>query len=172
MKERLVERALSTADPSTEPPPKPPIPRPIPDVEKELSLTDCVGRLIELDEKKKRLDAESKDAAGTIAEIKTTILALMEQSGVQRLTMRGKTAYLHRQLWAKAKESERSRAIDALHAAGLSEMVYETFNTNTLSAHVRELPQDEDGMPIMPPALEAGVEISEKFDVRIVRAGK
>lgn len=71
--------------------------------------------------------------------------------------------------WAKvvkagerATPEEKKRAMNALRDAGRSDLVYETFNTQTVSKWLREIDQDPEQS--MPPELEGAV----TFDVDYV----
>ncbi len=55
---------------------------------------------------------------------------------------------------------------DALRRGQLGEYVEETYNTNSLSAYMREL--DREGRPL-PPVLDAVLEIGEVFKLRTRR---
>ncbi len=62
-----------------------------------------------------------------------------------------------------------SRACEALREAGLGEMVQPRFNTNTLSAYLREL--HENGQPL-PKQLVGAIEANRVFKVGVRRGSR
>jgi len=68
--------------------------------------------------------------------------------------------YVERKLWAKAKDGDKPAVCKALKRCRLGDYVEETFNTNSLSAYVREL--DREGKPLSP-ALASVLDVSEVF---------
>ncbi len=58
------------------------------------------------------------------------------------------TLYLHRQVWASPAEGKnRSDVAAALQANGMGELVNPNYNSNTLSAWVRERVKSEEAIP-------------------------
>jgi hypothetical protein len=140
------------------------------------------GEFAKAELRERELEESLKSVARRKAAVKTLLLKHMQGAGgVQSLTTQGLTIYLHRQLWAKLKEIEpgsagdaaKTRANAALRAAGLDHLVYETFNSNSVSAYMRnELPKDANDMPALPPELAQAFEVAEVFDVRAIAAAK
>lgn len=139
------------------------------EAESPKTLEQRVSKLIDLDAEATRLKGEAGANSKLIQTEKAAILDLMAASGTTKITMKGKTAYFFRQIWAK-NLGTKEQTIEALRSCGLDTMVSETFNSSTLSSHIRQLETDEDDNPIMPPELAAAVGISEKLDVRLVSA--
>lgn len=106
----------------------------------------------------KALKAERDDA-------EQKLRASFEEAGIANVkTADGRTVYVHRQLWARAKGGDKMAVTDALQAAGLNEFVTQTFNTNQVSAFVRE--QDKLGVDL-PAELDAVLDVAEVFSVRV-----
>lgn len=127
---------------------------------------DKLKEYVELDARKRRLNDELSDVKERLAKLESDLLTTFEEIGMQNTRIDGTTVYVHRQLWANAKDGDRHRAVAALKRSGLTEMVTETFNTNTLSAYVRELDAVGEDLP---PDLEDAISVSEKFSLRTRR---
>lgn len=100
---------------------------------------------LDLNRKKRELQERLDEVQGQLTKLEQELLSEFEQAGVEKLTVDGATVYIHTQLWAGvaksgdvATEEDKRRAMEALRASGLDDYVYETFNTNSLSAYVRE----------------------------------
>jgi len=146
----------------------------------ERTITSMAAEMVELDHRRKELKNEMSLISGEISSLTEEMLPLMQSENLQRLTLHGKTVFLRRQLWASAARTmdtetgeevaDTERAIAALKDAGMDHMVKETFSTQSLSAWARELPEDDNMMPILPPELDGAIRLTEKFDVRVVKA--
>lgn len=139
---------------------------------------------IELREREAELDAELKAVKAEIEEAKAGIIDRWADEGVSSVKVDRKTVYLHRQVWAgKAAVcvegqpllDEKGRPvkvsdddfIDAVREVA-PELVRETVNSSSLSAFVRELPEDEfTGLPILPDEFVGKIGVTEKVDVRV-----
>jgi len=85
-----------------------------------------------------RAEAKSKERE-SLAEL---LLELMGESGTQRLNINGRTIYIHRELWASVPAANVG---DFLALPGCSELGKTTINSQTASAHIRELARTEEG---------------------------
>ena len=128
-------------------------------------LKECLHGFIEATKLKKDLDARLKDATADLKGYEEELLQHFEGLGVESLSAGDTTVYLHRQLWARAKDGNKEAVIHALKGTELEDMVQETFNTNTLSAWVREC--EREGRAI-PETLKDTLAITEDFSVRAV----
>lgn len=124
-------------------------------------------RFAELAKRKREVEGELDRIRVEMSELEEYLKGEFEKSGISSTTVDGVTCYLHRQLWAKARGGEYARACSALREAGLGQMVEEKFNTQTLSAWVRE--QEASDIEL-PPALKEVIEVSEVFSVRTRKA--
>ena len=132
-------------------------------------LTALCDRFAELMDRKAELDTELDGIKKEMEGLKPGILELMQETGVSkmRLDKWERTVFLHRQLWAGAKDGDKEGAMQALRDSGLSELIYETFSTQSLSRHVRDMAQEQDvDIPSLPPEMEKGIKVIEKFDIR------
>lgn len=129
----------------------------------EQLLKEFIG----LEQQKDELEARLKRVTSRLKQLEQPLLDWFGQLGLQRVTIDDRTAYVHRQLWASAKDGDTQGVCDALKDCQLADLVRERFNTNTLSAYVRE--QDRAGEPL-PSALAAVLTVSEVFSLRCVKA--
>ena len=131
-------------------------------------------RYVELDSRKRELKDELKTTNEEMRKLGEQLLNEFEHSGIQNINVDGVTIYIHRQLWAGAKD--KPAAIQALKKAGLVDYVAETFNTQSLSAWVREqvaLAEDDDMEDIydaLPPEFRDAINVSERFELRARRS--
>ncbi len=129
--------------------------------------TEELKRFIALDDRRRQLETEIDKVKAEVAELEQLLLPAFERDGVERVSIDGKTVYLERKLWAKAKDGDKAAVCKALKRTHLGDYVEETFNTNSLSAYVREL--DREGRPL-PPSLGEVLEVSEVFKLKTRRS--
>ena len=90
---------------------------------------------------------------------------MFEEDGVSSVRATdGRLVFLHRQLWARAKDGDKDAVIHALEESGLTEFITTTFNTNTISGYVRE--QSKLDVPL-PESLAASLQVDEVFQLRV-----
>jgi len=75
--------------------------------------------------------------------------------------------YIKRRLFVSPKDGNRDAVLSALRKSELTEFIQENFNTNTLTAYVKE--QFEIGLKL-PQPLEESLKISEKFTLNVIKA--
>ncbi len=121
-----------------------------------------------LAKRKRELSVELEAVSAEIKELEEQLLHEFEASGTSNVTVDGIMCYLHRQLWAKAKEGNYLRACQALRACELGALVEEKFNSNSLSAWVRE--QSKAGVDL-PAELSEAIEVAEVYSIRTRKAG-
>ena len=129
--------------------------------------TEELKRFIALEERRRQLETEIDIVRSEAAQLEQLLLPEFERNGLEKVSFDGRTVYLERKLWAKAKDGNKAAVCKALKRAHLGDFVEETFNTNSLSAYVREL--DREDRPL-PPSLRDVVEISEVFKLRTRRS--
>lgn len=125
-------------------------------------------RFSELAARRRELESELNAVRAEMAELEAYLLEAFEKAGISNVSVDGMTCYLHRQLWARAKEGNYERACMALREVGLGRLVEQRFNTNSLSAWVRE--HEAEGKAL-PSALADAIEVSEVFSVRTRKGG-
>lgn len=143
----------------------------------DTKLAQRYARLkVELDTlvaKEKQLKADLKDLGEELLE-----QMLDEDDPVQNITVKvgedddgnpiHKNIYVKRTIWAGYQDSK-EELINALKATGYSDIVTETFNTNTLSAIVREKDDGnlspEEILKQFPQGLAEHLKVTERFEV-------
>lgn len=135
------------------------------------------------------LDAEERDLKSRLKEVKDkkealeeNLLEKMAEDGVPRMAIninydgkeQTRTLYTHKQLWAGYNDDKQA-LIDALKQASLDDMVSEGYNTQTLSAYVRQFDPDgtmdtEELRKQLPTQLQSVIKLSEKFSLRTRKA--
>lgn len=109
--------------------------------------------------------AEVKDEANALEQY---LLEDFAEAGIDRMTIEGQTIYLHRQLWAQVPAGvEKAEVIEAMKDAGVDHFVREDFNTQTVSAWLRELEREGEEVPT---ELEGLLESSERYSLRVRRS--
>jgi len=110
-----------------------------------------------------QIDAIKKETA----ELEAALLPQFEQDAIDRISIDGRTVYVERKLWAKAKDGDKPAVCKALKRSRLGDYVEEIYNTNSLSAYIREL--DREGKQLSP-SLATVLDISEVFKLRTRRS--
>ncbi|NLW75522.1 MAG: hypothetical protein GXY18_03730 [Methanomicrobiales archaeon] len=125
-------------------------------------VKQIIGIKKQLDE----LDAQTKKLKAEFDAIETEVIGYLEQEGLDRVTLDGRTVSVRRQLWASVKKDP--FALDILRDNGLGDFIEEKVNSQRISSYVREF--EKNGQEI-PNWCNDALNISEKFNVSIVKAG-
>ena len=124
--------------------------------------------LIALRERFEAATAEVKSLEEQMDALKEPLLKQLQETGVQNVKAGGRTVYLHRQVWAGLGEGvSKEQVIEALEAAGMEDYVYKTFNSQTISAYVRDQKEGPDGLPVLPPELAGKLVAKEVYEIRV-----
>jgi hypothetical protein len=86
------------------------------------------------------------------------------EAGISSINIDGAKVYINRQIWASPDGEGAFEAMKGVE--GFDILVKPSVNTQSLSAVVRELPKDKDGMPILPAELVGKIKVREVFDLR------
>lgn len=133
-----------------------------------LNLAKKVGELIA---RKRSLEEDLRAVKDEIATLEPELLNEFTECQMDRLQVpvgnEKVTLYIHRQLWAKPKDGDRQAVISTLKTCGLSDFVTENYNSNTLSAYVRERLANGDQLQ---PTLDSVIEAEEVVSIRGRRA--
>ena len=129
--------------------------------------TEELKRFVALEERRRQLEAEVETIRAEATELEQRLLPQFEQEGFEKISIDGRTVYVERKLWAKARDGNKAAVCKALKRARLGDYVEETFNTNSLSAYVRELDREERPLP---PSLREVLDVSEVFKLRTRRS--
>ena len=127
--------------------------------------TDLLAKFAELDQRQKELNTERNRVLEEIAAIEAQVLEELVTSGVSSVKLaNGLTVRAASQIWAKIHD--KGKAVEILKACGYEDFVTETFNSNQLSAVLRELIHTGEGLP---PEFEGVIEANEVFKPRTTK---
>lgn len=93
--------------------------------------------------------------------LETRMLDNLSRSGVHSLNAGERTFFVRIERWARAIDGDNERAIQVLKATGHDDLVAERFNTQTVSAFVRELFAEEEDFNFAEHPLAEGFILSE-----------
>lgn len=96
-----------------------------------------IKRFVSLDKRRRKLDAELKTVKTELTELEPTVREQMTKAGMQKLSVNGVLLYIKRQIWAKALEDKQA-TIAAIKEC-MPEYIGENYNSNSLSAWLREV---------------------------------
>ena len=125
-----------------------------------------IKELVTLDKEKAELDSRLDEIKQRRADIATVVEDMMIDAGIDKITIDGRTVHIASQIWAKV-ESTKEQVINALKEAGLEEYITVGYNSQSLSAYVRnELEANQE----LPEALRGHLGHSTKTYVRSTKA--
>lgn len=94
------------------------------------------------------LEAELKKEKAAAAALEEPLIEALAEDGVDSMRVDGVTTYMHTQYWASKRDGvETEQVVDALRASGYGDLVAENYNSQTLSAVVRELIEQDEPLP-------------------------
>jgi hypothetical protein len=94
-----------------------------------------------LENRKRDLDAELKATKQKLDDLEQVLVPQFIDDGVQRMTVDNRTVSLAQDIYASPM-GERADVVAALKASELGQYVAENYNTNSLTAFVREVARD------------------------------
>jgi hypothetical protein len=144
-----------------------------------------LGLFRDLDEQRIALDVIRKEIDAKLEVLSSIIQDKFIEDGIQNMSIRGRTVYLNKQLWAgKVDDTVENLAVtNVLVELGLGNMV--TFNTQSLSSYVREVAKShpemtdkkgniiatpDDIVAVLPEPLNTLLKVTEKISVRSRKA--
>jgi len=149
------------------------------EVRPESNIGDLLRQINKLDLQRAETKARLDGIEDELDRLKAQAMEFYEQNGLKSMRADGRTFYIQRQIYVKALDRE--GAIEALKSLNLAD--YITYNSNKVSAYVRELAKEhelcnKDGMitasaeeieTILPEELKGKIGISEKFYFNITK---
>ena len=139
--------------------------------------TDELKEFVALEKEKATLKARLKVIESRLTVLDESIAAQFVSDGVQSMRIDGRTVYLHRDIYASAKDGARDAVVAALRDCDLGQYVKEDYNANSLTAYVREMVREaeeqartenrviDDPAEALPAGLAASLKISTVFSV-------
>lgn len=145
--------------------------------------TSNIKRLAELQQKKKDLEDYLEVLKRDMKELEAEVMQAFLDEGLQKFTVTIKTEsgdtvdrtlYLHRQIWAGYHQNEtgdgKAQLTQSLEHEGLSDLVRKDFNTQKLSAWLREYDEDNDDPDTirakLPESIQDKIKISEVYQIK------
>lgn len=131
-------------------------------------MKEQLKEFVEMAKLKRDLEAELESVMKRMAELEQPLMESFAEQGIQNINIDGETVYLHSQIWAKVADgATKDDVLVGLKAAGLGDYVNETYNSNQVSALLREWADQQ--LPI-PEPLVGKLEANEKFSLRVRKA--
>ncbi|WP_026486701.1 gp33 family protein [Caldanaerobius polysaccharolyticus] len=113
-----------------------------------MEIFELAEKLKSLRERKKALEEEAKNLSHEIEETEAELTSRMIESEMQSFQKAGTLFYLNTKVFASPIPEKKQQLFQALKDNGYGDLVYETVNSNSLSAFVKEqIEQNEDKLP-------------------------
>lgn len=125
--------------------------------------TQVIDRWRAAKDAKESAESVLEERKRELADAEQNALDEFERAGISQVKANGRTTFLRRDVYASVKEGRKPDVVRALRNLGLGDLVGESVNAQSLSAHVRE--QEKLGNAL-PPELAEHVTVSEVFRVR------
>jgi len=122
---------------------------------------------IKLSKEKKDLKCRLNRIDEELEKLEESLLEDFQNIGLSKITLDNSTVYIKKRLFVSPKDGNREAVLEALRESELTEFIQENFNTNTLTAYVRE--QFESGFKLSQ-SLEESLKVSEKFTLNVIKA--
>jgi len=121
----------------------------------------------ELKDQKESVEDDLDVIKAELSELDAEIQLMFIDAGLDAVKMDGYTIHLNTTVWAKksGKDIDQDAVCEALGAAGMFDLVKESYNSNQVSAWMREL-ADENGDIELPSELEGVLEATKVTQVR------
>jgi hypothetical protein len=123
---------------------------------------------------KEQLDAKLKEVNAKLAKLQDPLLAFFASSGMQRITVDGRTAYVWGTVRGRLRDGvERTVAVEALRVHA-PELVAENFNLNAVSSWLNELRTSSNAITVdqfsalLPEEIRAAFELQQVNAIRVV----
>ena len=126
---------------------------------------DRLKRFVELKNKVKEFEAVTDTLKDELKTLEAAIVEDFATAGIDKITINGQTIFIQKQIWAKVEDKQ--KAIDMLKASEYyNHYVYETYNTQQISAVIREYIKNGDEIP---PEFKDVIGYSETFNVKVTK---
>jgi hypothetical protein len=131
-------------------------------------------RAVALLRAKSRNKRELEEIDAELKRLQPLVSSYFAQHTLPRLTIDGMTLYIRRDLWARPKSKGQTPEVcRVMRATGYEHFVHDTFNVNSLSAHIRDLERQNldridsgeiaDVTALLPPALAAVLNVGSTY---------
>lgn len=140
-----------------------------------LSFLEKVAAFVAVEAELAELMAKAEEATARKRKLESELIEIFQDTGTQKVTANGRTAYLHRTLYARAKNGKAS-VIEALREAGLGDYINDDYNASRLAGYVREVEKNltdgkggadpADIIAALPEPLREVVAVGETYAIR------
>ena len=129
---------------------------------------DVVRRFAELTAEKKKTEDRLRAIKDEMGALEPAVLSELVENQVDRMPMTTDdgdriTIFIHKQAWARPIDGDKGAVVRTLKRCGLSDLVSESYNANSLSAYVRE--RLADGQSLQP-TLKKVLRVDEVTSIR------
>lgn len=135
-----------------------------------MSLLELADELKKYKTKLKEIEEEERKVKKIIEDIESQMVNAMVEEEVQNFSMGGTLFYLNTKSYSSPVPERKQELFKALKDQGYGDLVYETVNSNSLSAFVRE--QMEENGDELPEWLQGLVNIYDKTSIGMRKAAK
>lgn len=135
----------------------------------EQELFQLADRMKELKEQKKHLEDTLKEVNGAIEETNEKMVQIMTQQEIQNFNRAGQLFYLSTRTFASPAAGQQEALCSWLKENGYGDLVKETVYSQTLSAFIKELLEEDDELP---EELQELINVYEKTTVGMKKAAK
>lgn len=125
--------------------------------------TAAIKQFITLTEQKRALEQQLRETTNALAPLQHALREAFSEEGYQHVRLDGYTLYLHHQWWVRPREGDYESACRLLRRARLGKFVGPRFDTNQMSAWVRERLNSGERLPQY---VERALEVREEISVR------
>ena len=136
----------------------------------ELNMYELAEQLKQLCEEKKGAEQRVKDINADIDKTEYALVQLMSETETQNFTRAGTMFSLTTKTRASAVAGRKDELYSALKENGFGDLVYETVNSNSLSAFVKE--QISENQDIVPDWLNGLINVYEQTTVSVRKSTK
>jgi predicted nuclease with TOPRIM domain len=129
---------------------------------------------VALEGEKSDLKTRLKAIESRLGELDESLTKQFIEDGIQSTRIDGRTVYLHRDIYASAKDGDKEAVIVALKECDLSQYVREDYNANLLKAFVREMVHEAEekarleGRVLDDPAQAVPARLAETINISTV----
>lgn len=128
-----------------------------------MNIFELADKLKELRDKKKQLENEVKEINTEIEETEQELVQQMLEEEMQNFSRNGTLFYLNTKTFASPVPDEKEKLYQALKDNGYGDLVYETVNSNSLSAFIKEQIEQNEGE--LPKWLDGLVNVYDKTTI-------
>ncbi len=138
-----------------------------------MELGELVNTRSELETKRRELEDQLKQTKKAISLLDFILLEKFTQTGIQNVKSKDFTCYVENKVWASLLFDtdigvvHRDAQMNKLKNTSFGYLVHDGYNVNQLSAAVRELETDLEGLPVLPDELKELVKVSSDTKIKL-----